>query len=117
MKVMKVSMGTHILVNLHGCPPDLLESSEVVAKLLNEVVVEANLTKLGESHHQFDPYGASSIILLAESHLSIHTWPEQNGSAAVDIFTCGDPKNADRAYESLKAKFKPTKVSVQKVSR
>jgi S-adenosylmethionine decarboxylase len=114
---MKVSMGTHILVNLHGCPPDLLERADVVAKLLNEVVSDTNLTKLGENHHQFDPYGVTSVILLAESHISMHTWPEQDGSAAVDIFTCGDPKNADRAYESLKAKFKPTKVTVQKISR
>ena len=114
---MKVSMGTHILVNLHGCPSELLERVEVVSKLLNEVVSETNLTKLGENHHQFDPYGVTSILLLAESHISIHTWPEQNGSAAVDIFTCGDAKDADRAYEALRAKFKPTKISAQKIIR
>ena len=114
---MKVSMGTHILVNLYGCPPELLEKADTVSRLLNEVVSETNLTKLGENHHQFDPYGVTSVILLAESHISIHTWPEQDGSAAVDIFTCGDPKNADRAFTALKAKFKPTKVTIQKFSR
>lgn len=114
---MRVSMGTHLLVNMHGCPPDLLERADVVAKLLNEVVSETDLTKLGENHHQFDPYGVTSVILLAESHISIHTWPEQDGSAAVDIFTCGDPKNADRAFEAIKRKFRPTKVSTQRIMR
>jgi S-adenosylmethionine decarboxylase len=114
---MKLTMGIHILADLHGCPPDLLERADVVAKLLNEVVSDTNLTKLGENHHQFEPYGVTSIILLAESHISIHTWPEQDGSAAVDIFTCGDPENADRAFESLKAKFKPTRVTAQKIHR
>jgi len=114
---MKVSMGIHILLNLHGCPPELLERSEVVARLLNEVVAETNLTKLGENHHQFDPYGVTSIILLAESHISIHTWPEQGGSAAVDIFTCGDPKDADIAFEAIKKKFRPTKITTQKIIR
>ncbi len=114
---MRVSMGTHLLVNMYGCPPDLLERADVVAKLLNEVVSETNLTKLAENHHQFEPYGVTSVILLAESHISIHTWPEQNGSAAVDIFTCGDPANADKAFEALKRKFKPTKFDAHKVMR
>jgi len=114
---MRVTMGTHLLVNMHGCPPELLERVEIVSGLLNEVVSETNLTKLGENHHQFEPYGVTSVILLAESHISIHTWPEQDGSAAVDIFTCGDPQNADRAFEALKSKFKPTKISAQRVVR
>ncbi|MBD3398047.1 adenosylmethionine decarboxylase [Candidatus Micrarchaeota archaeon] len=112
-----MTMGTHLLVNMHGCPPGLLERAETVSIILNEVVAETKLTKLGENHHQFEPYGVTSVILLAESHISIHTWPEQEGSAAVDIFTCGDPKNADRAFEALKRKFRPTKVSTQKVVR
>lgn len=114
---MRVTMGTHLIVNMYGCPPDLLERVETVSRLLNEVVSETKLTKLGENHHQFEPYGVTSVILLAESHISIHTWPEQDGSAAVDIFTCGEPRNADLAFESLKEKFKPTKISAQRVVR
>jgi S-adenosylmethionine decarboxylase len=114
---MRVSMGTHLLVNMYGCPPDLLERAERVSTLLNEVVSETGLTKLGENVHQFEPYGVTAIVLLAESHISIHTWPEQNGSAAVDIFTCGHPSSADRAFEALKEKFKPSKLTTQRVSR
>ncbi len=114
---MRVSMGIHLLVNMHGCPPELLERADVVSKLLNEVVNETGLTKLGENIHQFEPYGVTAIILLSESHLSIHTWPEQDGSAAVDIFTCGSKNNVDRAFEALKKKFKPTKFTIQKVVR
>lgn len=112
-----MSMGTHLLVNMYGCPPNLLEKADIVSRLLNEVVEATDLTKLDESTHQFEPYGVTTLILLSESHISIHTWPEQDGAAAVDIFTCGDSKSADRAFEVLKEKFKPSKVTVQKIIR
>lgn len=110
-------MGTHILVNMYGCPPELLERADTVSLLLNDVVAASGLTKLGENVHQFEPYGVTAVILLAESHISIHTWPEQNGSAAVDIFTCGAPDSADKAFEALKEKFKPSKLTAQRVNR
>lgn len=110
-------MGIHILVNMYGCPPELLERADKVSLLLNEVVSATGLTKLGENIHQFEPYGVTAVILLAESHISIHTWPEQNGSAAVDIFTCGAPNSADLAFEALKKRFKPSKITAQRVSR
>ncbi|MBN2121472.1 adenosylmethionine decarboxylase [Candidatus Micrarchaeota archaeon] len=112
-----MSMGTHILVNMYGCPPELLERADTVSLLLNDVVAASGLTKLGENVHQFEPYGVTAVILLAESHISIHTWPEQNGSAAVDIFTCGAPDSADKAFEALKEKFKPSKLTAQRVNR
>lgn len=114
---MRVSMGTHLLVDMYGCPPELLERAEIVSGLLNEVVGRTGLTKLGENVHQFEPYGVTAVILLAESHISIHTWPEQDGSAAVDIFTCGDPSSADRAFEALREKFRPSRLTTQRVSR
>jgi S-adenosylmethionine decarboxylase len=110
------TMGVHLLVNLYGCPKELLEYKEGVAKLLNEIVVEAKLTKVSESHFQFDPIGVTSVILLAESHISIHTWPEHN-SAAVDIFCCNGEEVANKALHALLAKFTPEKYDKQIVKR
>ena len=109
--------GKHILAQLHGCPRDLVETSKVVLKLLNEVVSEAKLTKVGELSHQFEPVGATAIILLGESHMSAHTWPEKNGLVAVDIFTCGNEGDADEAIKVVINKFKPQKVEKQTIDR
>ena len=95
-----MTMGTHILANLHGCPKDCTESADVVLSILNDVVSEAQLRKVGESAHQFEPYGATAIVLLAESHISIHTWPEKE-LAVIDIFTCGDQQKSEKAFEAL----------------
>ena len=110
------TMGVHILVNLYGCSKELLEYKKDVARLLNEIVDEVKLTKVSESHFQFDPTGVTSVILLAESHISIHTWPE-HGSAAVDIFCCSGEEAADKAFKALITKFSPKKYDQQKVIR
>jgi len=114
---MKMGMGTHLLVNLYGCPVEVLKKSKVVLKLLNEVVKEAKLHKVGDSHFQFKPFGATAVVLLAESHISIHTWPEKNGMAALDIFTCGKEGDAHEASSVLVKKFKPTKIEIKRVRR
>lgn len=110
-------MGTHILVNLYGCPRNRLERSKTVDKLLKAIVQEAKLTPVGKiNSHQFKPFGATSVVLLAESHISIHTWPEYN-SAAVDIFCCGTPESAERAFKALIKQFKPKKYDKKRVER
>jgi len=113
----KMTMGTHILANLYGCPKDCMEKADVVLNLLNDVVSEAKLTKVGESAHQFEPIGATAIVLLAESHISIHTWPEKDGFAAVDIFTCGNEGDANEAFKVLVDKFKPHHFDKKEVKR
>ena len=98
-------MGYHIVVNLLGCPTEVLEKTEIVKPLLNQVVSEAKLTKIGETWHQFEPHGVTGVILLAESHISIHTWPEKN-SAALDIFCCAGKETAEKAFGLIVEKFK-----------
>lgn len=98
--------GIHVLANLKGCPAELLEKVDIVKTLLNEVVLEAKLNKVGEVFHQFKPRGVTGIILIAESHVSIHTWPEHRTIVA-DIFTCGKEGNAEKTFEILIKKFKP----------
>jgi len=111
-----VTAGVHVLGNLHGCPKELLEKVDIVRDILKKTVSEANFNPVGETFHQFEPYGVTGIILLAESHVSVHTWPEKN-FVAVDIFTCGKEGNAELGFEILCKYFKPEKIDKQVVKR
>lgn len=81
-------LATHLMLELYGVDPALLDDVEVLKRALLAGAEAAGATVLGVLHHKFEPQGASAVVLVAESHLSIHTWPE-HGYAAVDIFTCG----------------------------
>jgi len=112
-----MSMGTHLIVNMYGCPREHLERADIVLELMNKIVEKAELEKIGESSYQFEPHGATAVILLAESHISIHTWPEKDNSAAVDLFTCSGPEKNKLAYKALIELFKPDKHTTQEVQR
>ncbi len=101
-----VVVGRHIIADLYGVAPDLISRRETVEAILDEVVREARLTEEGRAYKQFEPYGVTGVILLAESHLAIHTWPE-HGLVNVDVFTCGEPEQADEAFRLLVEKFRP----------
>ncbi len=100
------TMGRHIIADLSGCNSQLISSVDFVKKTLEEAVVKAKATIISSRFHQFTPIGVSGIILLSESHCSIHTWPEE-GYAAIDIYTCGEhvfPQVAcDHIAEQLEA--------------
>ena len=112
----KKSMGAHILLNLYGLDKKLLEKEPIVMELLDEVVDKAKLTKFGEISHQFEPVGVTGIILLGESHMSVHTWPEFN-SAAIDIFSCVGKEEAERASKVVLELFKPKKFDKKVIIR
>lgn len=82
------ALATHLYLDLYGVDPALLNDVELLAEVLARAAAAAQCTVLGKVAHRFQPQGASVVMLVAESHLSIHTWPE-HGYAAVDIFTCG----------------------------
>jgi len=73
-------------------------------------------TLMGEVSHHFQPQGVTALGLLAESHISIHTWPE-HGYAAADIFTCGDRSNPQRAADFLIRRFRAVRHSLTKLVR
>ena len=83
------SLGKHILVELYECDQKLLNSHEKVQKLMVGAAKAAKATVVTSEFHHFNPYGVSGAVIIAESHLTIHTWPEY-GYAAVDVFTCGE---------------------------
>ena len=81
----------HILFTLKGCPYGLLDDEAHIRNVLANAAQLSESTLLNVSSHKFSPCGVT-IILLVESHISIHTWPE-NGLAVCDVFTCGEHTN------------------------
>lgn len=93
-------MGHHVLLNLYDCGEvERLENLEPFTVFISNVLSECRAEVINTSGHQFDPFGFTYLALLTTSHFSIHTWPE-HGSAAVDIFTCGDV-NTDQIVARL----------------
>ncbi|MCX6004593.1 MAG: adenosylmethionine decarboxylase [Chloroflexi bacterium] len=101
------ALGKHLLLELKDCNTELLNNMEYLKGVLVEAACQIGATVVKDSFYQFSPQGISGVVIIAESHISIHTWPEYN-FAAVDIFTCGDviePRNAVKLLaEKLKAK-------------
>jgi S-adenosylmethionine decarboxylase len=81
-------MGDHYLLNLYQCDPEKLDDEKFIKNLLHDSAYCAEMTVLQVVTHKFYPQGVTGIALLAESHISIHTWPEEC-KAAVDVYTCG----------------------------
>ena len=81
--------GTHLLIELKDCNPEILKDLEKVRSVLVSAAEKAKATVIDSSFREFQPFGISGIVVIAESHLTVHTWPEYR-YAAVDIFTCGD---------------------------
>lgn len=82
-------MGKHYILNLYGCEFKLLDDLDFIIELLCETALICGAKILNTSSHKFSPQGVTAILLLAESHISIHTVPER-GEAYADIFTCSE---------------------------
>jgi len=100
----KTPGSTHCILELYGCPTDLLNDLSFVRGAVQEASQQGLSTLLDMSSHQFHPQGVTVVGLLAESHISIHTWPEC-GYAAVDVFTCGESADPQRACQFLVERF------------
>ena len=89
-----------MLLELKDCDKEVLDDLTLLRDSLLSAAEEAGATMVGESFHHFTPQGVSGVVVIAESHLFLHTWPE-HGYAAVDIFTCGDTVKPELAAELL----------------
>jgi S-adenosylmethionine decarboxylase len=94
------ALGRHLLVELHDCDKEALNNLDFIRKVMLKAAVDCGAVVLGESFHRFSPQGVSGVVVIAESHISIHTWPEY-GYAAADVFTCGTSVNPEVAAEVL----------------
>ena len=106
--------GHHYLIDMWDCL--YLEDKKKIEQLLIEAAKIAGATVLQiKVHHFGEGQGVSGVAILAESHISIHTWPERN-FAAFDIFMCGNT-NPESSLNFLKKKFKPRKIEIKKLKR
>ena len=83
------TLGRHILVEYYNCDPEILKDPVFIEKEMNQAATIAKATIVESKFHHFNPWGVSGAVIVAESHLTIHTWPEY-GFASADFFTCGD---------------------------
>ena len=110
------ALGKHLLLELKECDEEVLNNLGYLRDIMLYAANEAGATVLGDSFHPFQPQGVSGVVVIAESHLSIHTWPEYS-YAAVDIFTCGNSVKPEKAAEILIEKLKAKNHSVVEVQR
>ncbi len=114
--------GTHLTAELHACAAGaLLSEPEALRALCRRAVADAGLTSVGEVFHQFSPGGGvTGVILLAESHLAVHTWPEL-GAATLDVYVCNlsadNSARAERVVDALEAAFAPRRRQRQRLER
>jgi len=94
------ALGRHLLLELKDCNKELLDDLDFIRECLNEAAVRCGASVVGESFYHFSPRGVSGVVNIAESHISIHTWPEY-GYAAVDVFTCGDTVTPEEAAKTI----------------
>ncbi len=89
------TLGTHLLADLHGCDARILNDATRLQAAMRHAAEAAGCVILHAQFHQFEPQGVTGLLLIAESHLSVHTWPE-HGYAAIDLYTCGaaEPRHA-----------------------
>jgi len=93
-------VGKHCILELYNCDSAKLDDEAFLRNAITSAAKRAGATLLNLITHRFEPQGVTGLALLAESHISIHTWPE-SGYAAVDVFTCGDHTMPERACQRL----------------
>ena len=110
------ALGRHLLLELRECNVAVLDDLKYLENALVSAAIESGATVLDKSFHQFAPQGVSGVVLIAESHLSLHTWPE-HAYAAVDIFTCGTTVKIEVAADALIRQLGSRDPSVLEVKR
>lgn len=97
-------LGSHELVEFYNCDKDILKNSNLIKKIFIKSAKLGNANIVNSLFHSFSPYGVTGVLVIAESHMSIHTWHEFN-YCAVDIFSCCDKLNNKIVLENLKCEL------------
>ncbi len=108
--------GTHCILEMYDCPGELLNDRDHVVKSICKASRHGLATLLKHVSYKFHPQGVTALCLLAESHISIHTWPEK-GYAAVDIFTCGNTANPRLACDYMIDAFQSGRQNLRVIPR
>lgn len=110
------SLGNHLIVEMYDCDNKIINSHKKVEEILVEAANAAGAHIVQQVFHKFNPHGVSGVVVIAESHLSIHTWPEF-GYCAIDVFTCGETVDYKKAVDHLKNMLKARSISVMEMKR
>ncbi len=117
MKAIKSKvLGYHFLVDFLSCDPEVINNLEKIREYLIMAAQLANATIMSDTFHRFSPQGVSGVVVIAESHMAIHTWPEF-ACAAVDIFTCSEKMDAQKAIDYLEKAFQAKNIKIKKIER
>jgi len=103
------TLGRHALLDLYGCDRAVLDDPSFLQQVLHQAALDLECTVVQEVFHRFSPHGVSGVVVIAESHLAVHTWPE-HGFAAVDLFTCNASTALSALSEILKKRFGASRV-------
>lgn len=110
------AMSRHILAEFYGCPFQVLNDVDKVEHIMCKAALEAGAEIREFVFHKFSPQGVSGVVVISESHLAIHTWPEL-GYAAIDVFTCGNHVNPWDACKYLEEMFQAGEVKAEEIKR
>jgi S-adenosylmethionine decarboxylase len=110
------ALGRHLLLELQDCNREALDDTDMIRDVMLKAAIDCGAVVLGSQFHHFNPQGVSGVVVIAESHISIHTWPEY-GYAAVDVFTCGTAVNPQIAAEVLIEKLAAKNHSQTEIAR
>jgi len=109
-------IGMHVVLDLYECDPQILDDIEKIEEILTEAAEVANATVIDKRFHKFSPQGVSGVVVVSESHIAIHTWPE-HGYAAVDVYTCGNHTMPLKASEYIIRELKCKRPTLVKLDR
>lgn len=109
-------LGKHVLLELYGCPSNDLDDDKYIEFSMIQAAIMAGATVVTRAFHRFSPQGVTGVVVLQESHISIHTWPEK-GYAAIDCYTCGDHCSPEKAAEVMIANLKADQHSITILNR
>jgi len=111
-----MTKGRHLILDLDGCDPLILDDYGLLTEFMENAMYLAGANLLHLIGEKFQPQGVTLLALLSESHSSIHTWPEL-GYAAIDLYTCGDTTNTQKAADFLIKECKATNINKKELVR
>ncbi len=110
------TIGFHYVVEAAGCDPEVLANADKIRQIFLEAAKIGNMEVKSSYFFKFSPTGVSGVVIVAESHISVHTWPEK-GYAALDVYTCGTKADPEKAVDYILEKFKAKYAHISEIKR
>ena len=110
------ALGVHCIAEFYNCDAAILNNHKHIRKVFVEAAKDSGATIVKVAFHKFNPWGVSGVVVIAESHLTIHTWPEY-GYAAVDVFTCGERVDPWVAATAIVREFQASRYTATETMR